>query len=304
MDASERPPFESHLQDEWARWLLHRRHGGDPEQARSMLEWLRPIRERVLEQATIRHGDTVLDVGTGDGLIAFGALDRVGASGTVIFSDISEDLLGHCRGLAETLDALNRCEFLRAAATDLSPLDDASVDVVTTRSVLIYVQDKARAFREFFRVLKPGGRLSLFEPVNRFMFPEPDGQLWGYDLTPVAELASKVHAVYDRFTEAEATLIDFDERDLVLLAEDAGFPEIRLLYEAEIAPRPLFATGSWDAWLHSSGNPLIPTLAEAMDEALTEAEQDVFAAHLRPLVERGETRQRQAVAYLVAVKRI
>ena len=42
------------------------------------------------------------------------------------------------------------------------------MDIVTTRSVLIYVEDKRRAFEEFFRVLKPGGRISLFEPINRF----------------------------------------------------------------------------------------------------------------------------------------
>ena len=46
---------------------------------------------------------------------------------------------------------------------------DGSVDVVTTRSVLIYVKDKAAALREFYRVLKPGGRVSLFEPINVLM---------------------------------------------------------------------------------------------------------------------------------------
>jgi len=61
---------------------------------------------------------------------------------------------------------LGRCEFVHASAEDLSVLEDASVDVVTTRSVLIYVPDKRRTFEEFHRVLKPGGRLSIFEPIN------------------------------------------------------------------------------------------------------------------------------------------
>jgi arsenite methyltransferase len=302
MQANPQSGTDSPLQDEWASWLLHRRHGGDAEEASATLEWLRPVRDRILEHAAVREGDVVLDVGTGDGLIAFGALDRVGTQGKVILSDISDDLLGHCRRLAGSLGVLDRCEFVRAPATDLSMLSDATVDVVTTRSVLIYVREKEQAFHEFFRVLKPGGRASIFEPINRFTFPEPDGQLWGYDLTPVAELGKKIRAVYDRFEEAEATLIDFDERDLLRFTEAAGFSEIRLLYEAEIAARPLFACGSWEAWLHSSGNPLIPTLAEAMDEALTETEREIFTAHLRPLVERGETKQRQALAYLLAVK--
>lgn len=53
--------------------------------------------------------------------------------------------------------------FVRVAAEDLSTIADA---VVTTRSVLIYVDDKAAAFRAFHRVLKAGGRLSIFEPIT------------------------------------------------------------------------------------------------------------------------------------------
>lgn len=71
------------------------------------------------------------------------------------------------------MGGLDRCRFVRAAAEDLGPIPDASVDVVTTWSVLIYVADKRRAFAEFFRVLKPGGRASLFEPINRFGHGRP-----------------------------------------------------------------------------------------------------------------------------------
>ena len=63
---------------------------------------------------------------------------------------------------------------MQAAAEDLAPIADESVDVVTTRSVVIYVTEKQRAFDEFHRVLRPGGRLSMFEPINSFAFPEPD----------------------------------------------------------------------------------------------------------------------------------
>jgi 2-polyprenyl-3-methyl-5-hydroxy-6-metoxy-1,4-benzoquinol methylase len=56
--------------DRWAAWLLERRHGGDPEALRVTLEHLGRVRERVLDAAAIAPGETVLDVGCGDGLIA------------------------------------------------------------------------------------------------------------------------------------------------------------------------------------------------------------------------------------------
>jgi ubiquinone/menaquinone biosynthesis C-methylase UbiE len=132
--------------DQWAQWLLHRRHGDDPEELEQMLACLSPIRDRVLDHARLREGETVLDVGCSDGLIAFGALDRVGPSGAVIFSAISQDLLDHCQRLATQMGVLDRCRFLRADTEDLTAIAEVTVDAVTTRSVLIYVADKPRAF--------------------------------------------------------------------------------------------------------------------------------------------------------------
>jgi hypothetical protein len=64
--------------DHWAEWVLHRRHGGADDELRATLNRLSKIRERVLDNAEVAAGLTLLDVGTGDGLIAFGALERVG----------------------------------------------------------------------------------------------------------------------------------------------------------------------------------------------------------------------------------
>jgi len=135
--------------DKWAAWLLHRRDADDPEQRARTLEHLLPIRDRVLDGARIRPGDVVLDVGSGDGLIAFGALDRVGSDGRVVASDLSADLVDASRSIAEELGASDRVSFVVARAEDLEPIKSASVDVVTTRSVLIYVHDKEAAFRAF-----------------------------------------------------------------------------------------------------------------------------------------------------------
>ncbi len=268
------------------------------------MAFLVPVRDRVLRNAGLSGGETLLDVGAGDGLIAFGALELVGEGGRVIFSDISQDLLDHSRSLAREMGVLDRCEFVRAPADDLCALEDASVDAVTTRSVLIYVKDKRRAFGEFHRVLKPGGRLSIFEPINNFAYPEPSHLFGGYDVTPVVDLADKVKTVYaERQPPDESPMLDFDERDLLDLAAQSGFAEVHLSYEAGIFPgKAGDGAPGWETMLHSAPNPLAPTLEEAMAEVLTPSEAERFAAHLRPPVERAERTSRDAVAYLRAVK--
>src|SRR5437763_1228928 len=143
--------------DQWHRWLLEGRFGGDAAcREKNLTGFLYPVRDTVLAKAALRPGDTVLDVGAGDGLVAFGALGRLGPAGRVIFADISRDLLDHCRQTVTAAGLVDRCSFVLASADSLAGVADASADVVTTRSVLIYVKDKAAAFRAFYRVLGPG----------------------------------------------------------------------------------------------------------------------------------------------------
>ena len=94
-------------------------------------------------------------------------------------------------------------------------------------------------------------------------------------------------------------MLDFDERDLVALAERAGFFPIRLELEAEVRSSE---PARWDVHVDTAGNPRIPTLAEAMREALTPAERERLTSHLRPLVEEGRGTWRMATAFLHAIK--
>lgn len=273
--------------DFWARWVADMR--GYELHAR----W----RDRILDRAEPIEGQTVLDVGCGEGLVGFGALER-GAS-TVVFSDISRDLLDFCRDAAAERGVLPRCRFVSASADSLEPLEDESIDVVTTRSVLIYVSDKRAAFREFARVLRPGGRISLFEPINRFA--RTTANTWaGFDLSPIAEIAAKLRALHEAIQPPDSDpMLDFDERDLLEHAEEAGFHPIRMELEAEIRPSEAM---EWEKFIARAGNPRIPTIAEAMDEALTPDEKARLTAHLRPLVEEGRGTWRMALAFLHAVK--
>src|SRR5579884_1068136 len=122
-----------------------------------MLARLAETPDWVLDRARLRTGETLLDAGCGEGLIGFGALER--GAGTVIFGDVSTDLLEFCREAATELGVLDRCRFVEAPADDLAQVDDESVDVVATRSVLVYVEAKDVAFGELARVLRPGGRI-------------------------------------------------------------------------------------------------------------------------------------------------
>jgi arsenite methyltransferase len=284
-------------EDRWAAWLRRRRSGGDADVEARTVAQLADTRDRILENARLEAGETLLDVGCGNGLVAFGALER--GAGRVLFADISEPLLEECRTIAGDLGLVDRSEFVVAPADDLAPVPDASVDVVTTRSVLIYVRDKRRAFAELFRVLRPGGRLSIFEPINRFGMDERRREFFGLDEPEIGPIAAKLEAVYGEAQPEDDPMLDFDERDLMRDAETAGFfpvrVDVRLVVEQH-EPR------SWDGFLASSGNPNIPTFAEAMESALTSEERERYTAYLRPRVEGGLGRWRMAHAYLWASK--
>jgi SAM-dependent methyltransferase len=167
--------------------------------------------------------------------------------------------------------------------------------------VLIYVKDKAAALREFYRVLTPGGRVSLFEPINVLMSLADPDLFSGYDVTPVRTLAAKVQALYHSIQPpGEDPMVDFDERDLVRHAQGAGFAEIDL--ELRVSVKTRKEPVPWELFIRKSGNPLVPTLTEAMNSALSPQEAAQFTGHLRPLVETGIGRERRALAYLTAVK--
>ncbi len=286
-------------QDIWSRWLLEKRFGGDAEAAQKGLEQLRKIRDRVLDGARLAEGDTVLDVGAGDGLIAFGALDGVGANGRVIFSDISGPLLDRSRRMAEELGVLDRCEFVDTDAETLTGVADGSVDAVTTRSVLIYVKDKEAAFRAFKRVLKPGGRISLFEPINR-LTEELSPYSWWSDIPEIKGLSDRLLRHFRSLQPPDTDpMLDFDDRDLVRLCMAAGLTDV--LAEVEIrtgVSNPM----RWETAVNVPGNPKIPSLAEAMADLFTPEEARSFESYLRPLVETGGRATVSAVAFVRATK--
>lgn len=276
------------------------RRDGDSEALRARSEVsVGAFRDGILARAALKPADILLDVGCGTGLIGLAALDRLGPDGQVIFSDISDDLLDECR---RTAGDDPRAFFVRASADNLAAVPDASVDVVTMRSVLIYSDQKEAAFREFFRVLRPGGRLSIFEPINRFLVDHGPHRLFGLPESEVDDLLRKISLVYFDAGSAPAaqTMIDFDERDLLTWADAAGFESVELDYRAELRT-PADPIVDWEGLKRTAPNPLAPTYGDAIAGVLTPDEQRRLDAHMRGLVEAGTLgRRTMAMVFLRA----
>jgi arsenite methyltransferase len=227
-------------QDKWSDWLRAGRFGGDDTTRRHAEEKLRAVRDRVVGNAELSGGEVLLDVGTGEGLIGLGALELLRPPRAVIFTDISQPCLDYVSQAVSVIPATATSTFKLAAADDLQSIESASIDVVTSRSVLMYVRNKRRAFHEFYRVLRRGGRISLAEPINRDrvrLTELSESEYYGYDVTPIAELMQRINALDAARDLNDDPMTDFSYVDLVSMSEAAGFGEIRLEARCDVTKR-------------------------------------------------------------------
>lgn len=159
-----------------------------------------------LSIASLKSGDTVLDLGSGGGFDCFLASKRVGKSGKVIGVDMTPEMISKARKNAET-EGYTNTDF-RLGEIEFLPVADLSIDVIISNCVINLSPEKEKVFIEAFRVLKPGGRLAIS------------------DIVSIAELPDKIKNDLVLYSACMAGASSI--KDLNRLLEIAGFEEISI----------------------------------------------------------------------------
>ena len=237
-------------------------------------------------------------------------ISTIGASLKVILTDISAPILNHTRQQAIERGVIDQCSFIHGSADDLSAIPDNSVDVVITRSVLAYVSNKRQALQEMRRLLKPGGRIALAEPVFR-----DDAvkvlvmQNWltnnpGHENARYMGLVHRWKAAqYPHTMEqiAASPLTNYSERDLFLMAGEAGFAAVHVELHLDSVQRAIVP---WEKYIECAPHPLAPTLGEILQTSFSPEERSYFEQVVRPLLAQGALEGMERMVYLTGIKPI
>jgi ubiquinone/menaquinone biosynthesis C-methylase UbiE len=167
----------------------------------------------------VEEGQVVLDLGSGGGIDVFRASQLVGQNGRVIGLDATPEMIFRAREIAKKHDYPN-VEF-RLGEIEHMPIESNSVDLVISNCVLNLVPDKRSAFKEIYRVLKPGGKISISDMV--------------------ATTESKKIIKAEEWAECIAGAVTFKEYKDIL--EETGFSDIKALDETHPINEEMMSKG-------------------------------------------------------------
>ncbi len=205
--------------------------------------------------AKLQPGETVLDLGSGGGLDCFLAAHQVGEKGHVIGVDMTQEMLEKARENATRLGVKN-VEF-REGYLESLPVESDTIDVVISNCVVNLSPDKPQVLREIFRVLKPGGRLSLSDIVTNHPVPETrqedEGEWCGCisGALPAQEYREELETV--GFTDIELK----PDIEVARQAVEAG------QFQTPAGIKPENVLNVLDAWDQSEANIFMPHLISA-----------------------------------------
>jgi arsenite methyltransferase len=120
--------------------------------------------------ASLKEGETVLDLGSGGGIDVFLAAKKVGPTGKVIGVDMTEEMVERAKAIASKHGYKN-VEF-RLGEIEALPVEDETVDVIISNCVINLAPDKLKVFQEAYRVLKPNGKLMVSDLVTQGELPK------------------------------------------------------------------------------------------------------------------------------------
>jgi arsenite methyltransferase len=129
--------------------------------------------------ADLKAGEVILDLGSGAGVDVFLAANKVGPTGKVIGVDITGEMVDKAKSIARD-HGYHNVEF-RLGEIENLPVEDESVDAIISNCVINLSPDKSRVFRETYRALKPGGRLTVSDIVSEGALPDKiksDSNAW------------------------------------------------------------------------------------------------------------------------------
>jgi SAM-dependent methyltransferase len=167
----------------------------------------------------LQPGETVLDLGSGGGIDCFIAAKRVGPEGHVIGVDMTPEMVARARRNAQAAGVAN-VDF-RLGEIEHLPVADGTVDAIISNCVINLVPDKAQVFRDAFRALKPGGRLSVS------------------DIVLLGEVPLLIRDSVEAYVACLSGAVLRD--DYLRMLEDAGFTQVTVTEARSFTPEDVVA---------------------------------------------------------------